>query len=194
MKSGMARVVHYEDYRPSPEVANVRSRLYDESWYLWAMGDLLSSMTEGFATLADTRNTFTAEWEVGWANAEGAEWEGILSYGRYFNRFFTLFAGLDSMGVDGETEETRGVAGFEYLLPLNIEWRIWADTDGGVRLALEKGLEMTPRLMLRGEAEYDTHEQFEGAVTLSYVVARNVSLVGAWHSEFSWGGGVNLRF
>jgi CopA family copper-resistance protein len=194
MKSGMARVVHYEDYQPSPEVVGVRNRLYSENWYFQAKADVLSNMTEGFATLADTRNILAAQWEAGWNNVEKTEWEGVLSYGRYFNRFLTLFAGVDAMGVDGETEETRGIGGFDYLLPLNVEWRFWVDTEGGARLTLEKGLEMTPRLMLLGEVEYDTHEEWEGMVTLSCVVTRNLSLVGSWHSEFSWGGGVNLRF
>ena len=194
MKSGMARVVHYEDYRPSSEVEKVRSNLYHESWFLQGEADVLSNMTEGFVTFANTRNLLTAKWEAGWENVEATEWEWMLSYGRYFNRFFTLFAGVDSMGLEGEAEETRGIAGFDYLLPLNVEWSAWVDTDGGARLNFGKELEMTPRLMLHGEAEYDTHEQWEGRVTLSYVLTRNISLAGTWHSEFSWGGGVNLSF
>jgi hypothetical protein len=58
----------------------------------------------------------------------------------------------------------------------------------------EKSLELTPRLSLAGEAEYDSHENWEGSVNLSYMLSRNISLMGKWHSEYSWGGGINILF
>ena len=80
------------------------------------------------------------------------------------------------------------------MLPLNIESRSWIDTDGGARFMMEKSLELTPRLSLSGEAEYDTHDEWEGSVYLSYILAKNISLIGKWHSEYSWGGGINIYF
>jgi hypothetical protein len=59
---------------------------------------------------------------------------------------------------------------------------------------LEKSLELTPRFSLSGEAEYDTHEEWEGSVNVSYILTKNISLIGKWHSEYSWGGGINIRF
>jgi hypothetical protein len=48
--------------------------------------------------------------------------------------------------------------------------------------------------MLSGEAEFDTHEEWEGSVSLSYILTKNISLLGKWHSEYSWGGGINILF
>jgi hypothetical protein len=194
MKSGMARVIHYENFEPGPEVTRIRPNIYKDSWYFWGEADILTNMTEGFLMLSDIRNIFTAEWEVGWHDVEETEWEGIITYSRYFNRFFTLFAGADLMGEEDELDKTRGVVGIHYLLPLNIESRGWLDTDGGTRIMLEKSLELTPRLSLTGEAEFDTHEEWEGRVGLSYMLTKHISLVGNWHSEYSWGGGVAVRF
>ena len=194
MKSGMARLVHYDNYEPSPEVAAIRPNIYKDSWYFWGAADVLSNMTEGFMMLSNIRNILTAEWEVGWQEVEDTEWEGIVTYGRYVNRFFTMFAGVDLMGEKDELDKTRGILGINYLLPLNIESRGWIDTDGGARIMFEKSLELTPRLSLAGEAEYDTHEDWEGSVNLSYILTKNISLVGKWHSEYSWGGGVNILF
>ncbi len=194
MKSGMARLVHYEKYEPSPEVAAIRPNIYKDSWYFWGEADVLTSMTEGFLMLSNIRNILTAEWEVGWHEVDETEWEGILTYGRYVNRFFTVLAGVDLMGEKDELDKTRGIAGIHYLLPFNIESRSWIDTDGGARFMLEKSLELTPRLSLAGEAEYDTHDDWEGSVNLSYILAKNISLVGKWHSEYSWGGGINILF
>jgi hypothetical protein len=61
------------------------------------------------------------------------------------------------MVEEDELDKTRGVLGFHYLLPLNIESRIWVDSDGGSRINFDKEFELTPRLMLFGEAKYDTH-------------------------------------
>jgi CopA family copper-resistance protein len=194
MKSGMARVIHYENFEPSPEVKQVRSNIYKDSWYFWGEADLLTNMTEGFLMLSDIRNIFTAEWEAGWYQVDETEWEGVITYGRYVNRFFTIFAGANLMGEKDELDETRGIVGIQYLLPLNIDSRGWIDTDGGARIMLEKSLELTPRLMLSGEAEFDTHEEWEGSVSLSYILTKNISLLGKWHSEYSWGGGINILF
>jgi hypothetical protein len=194
MKSGMARVVHYDNYDPGPEVTAIRPNIYMDSWYFWGEADLLTNMSEGFLMLSNIRNILTAEWEVGWHEVDETEWEGIVTYGWYVNRFFTMIAGIDLMGEKDELDETRGIAGIHYLLPLNIESRGWIDTDGGVRVMLEKALELTPRLSLSGEAEYDTHEDWEGNVYLSYTLTKNISLIGKWHSEYSWGGGINILF
>jgi FtsP/CotA-like multicopper oxidase with cupredoxin domain len=194
MKSGMARVVHYDNFEPSPEVAAIRPNLYKDSWYSWGEADVLTNMTEGFLMLSNIRNILTAEWEVGWQEVDDTEWESIVTYGRYINRFFTMFAGVDLMGEKDELDKTRGIVGIHYLLPLNIESRGWIDTDGGARFILDKSLELSPRLSLSGEAEYDTHEEWEGSVNLSYVLTKNISLIGRYHSEYSWGGGINILF
>ena len=76
MKSGMARLIHYDGYQPDPEVVSIRPNLFKESWYLWAEADVLSNMTEGAITLSDTRNIFKASWEVGWQDVDGTDWEG----------------------------------------------------------------------------------------------------------------------
>ena len=128
MKGGMARLVHYENFTISLELTAIRPTLYKDSWYFWGEADILSNMTEGMLTFSNTRNILSASWEVGWQNVDQTEWEGLVSCDRYFNRFFTLFAGVNLMGEKNSTEDTRGVFGFHYLLPLNFESITWIDT------------------------------------------------------------------
>jgi FtsP/CotA-like multicopper oxidase with cupredoxin domain len=195
MKSGMARLVHYEGFELDSELAAVRPNLYRDSWYFWGEADILSNMTEGFLRASNTRNILTAAWEVGWENVETTEWEGLLTWDRYVNRFFTIFAGADFLGETNELEKTRGVLGLHYLLPLNVESRLWVDTDGGMRFMFDKEFALTPRLMLVGEVEYDTHEtEWEGSIELTYLVHKNFSLIALWHSDYEWGGGIQIRF
>ncbi|MHB1350421.1 MAG: multicopper oxidase domain-containing protein [Desulfobulbaceae bacterium] len=194
MESGMARLVEYEDFVIDPALAAIRPNLYADHWYLWGEADILSNMTEGTITLANTRNILTAEWEAGWQEVDEIQWEGLVSYNRYANRFFSLLGGLDMEGEDGEIDETRGVFGIRYLLPLNLETRAWIDTDGGARAALEKNLDLTPRLALAAEIRYDTHEDWEAGIALTYLIRRNFSFIGKFRTEYGFGGGLQVRF
>ncbi|MEF9438035.1 MAG: hypothetical protein L0922_04575 [Candidatus Mariimomonas ferrooxydans] len=133
------------------------------------------------------------EW-VGWQEVDNTEWEAILTWDRYINRFFTVFAGANLIGISNDLEDTRAVLGIQYLLPLNLESRAWIDSDGGARFNLGKFFELTPRLALFGKSQYDTHDLWEGSAGLSYLVHKNFTLVGQWHSDYGFGGGLQIRF
>lgn len=194
VKSGMARVVHYENFQVSPQLAQIRPGLSKDTWYAFGRANNQNNMNDGFLMLSNTRNIFTAEWEVGWQEVANTEWEGIFTYDRYINRFLTVFAGADLLGTRGDLDNSRGLLGIRYLLPFNIESRVWVDTDGGTRVNLGKSLQLTPRLSLYGESQFDTHDQWEGRTRLSYMIQKNIALIGQWHSDYGYGGGFQLRF
>jgi hypothetical protein len=81
-----------------------------------------------------------------------------------------------------------------YRLPLNIDSTVWVDTDGGARVRLSKSIPLTPRLMLGGEARYDTHDYWEERVHLDYLIYKNVAVIGQWHSTYGWGIGARIMF
>lgn len=194
MKSGMARLVHYEGFEPASDVARVRERLYKDPFYFYGMADISSNMTEGSLTLENSRYTFEALWEAGWQGVDETEWEGVLTADYHVNRFSSFFVGADFLGEGSSSDETRGVLGARYLLPLNIKAAAWVDSDGGARFFLEKEFELTPRVGLHGEVEYDTHSQWEGKVGLTYLISKDFSLIGNWHSEYGFGAGLQVRF
>jgi FtsP/CotA-like multicopper oxidase with cupredoxin domain len=194
MKAGMARLVSYNNYTPPPEVSSVRSNLYRDPFYFYGTADILHSMTEGSLNLANSRWDLTAGWEVGWQGVEETDWEGLVTADYYLNRFTSIFGGINVFGEGSNSEAERGVVGFSYLLPLNFDFAAWADTEGGGRLIFEKELELTPRLALHGEVEYDTHEQWEGKVRLGYLISKEFSLLANWHSEYGIGVGLQVRF
>ncbi len=194
MKSGMARLVHYDGFSPDSEVQKVRPSLYRDPWYLFADAEVLTHMTTGLLTLGNSRHVFTADWEAGWQDVEETEWETVLTARRHWNRFASFFAGVDISGAGAEEEETRGVLGLTYLLPLNLNAAFWVDTDGDARFTLEKELHLTPRITVTGEVEYDTRDLWEGAVGIAYTMTRQVSLAGKWHSEYGFGAGLQIRF
>ena len=181
LESGMARVVHYEGFEPYPDTAAVRHKLYRDPFYFWGTADVLSNMTQGYVELSNTRNIFNLEWEAGWNNVPDTEVETTFLYERYFNRFFRLFAGVNTQGIikdgslDYDGESNRGVFGLMYKLPLNIDMRRLGRYRRRRARARGKDIPLTPRLMLGGEVRYDTHDYWEERVHLDYMLNKNAS-------------------
>jgi FtsP/CotA-like multicopper oxidase with cupredoxin domain len=188
-KSGMARVIRYEDDEIDLELANIRHNLYRDKGFFYASGSFLSQMTDGTAILSNSKNMLQASWQVGWQNVDSTEYEVNITYERYFNRFFTAFAGV---GLENEFE--RGIFGIRYLLPLNFEseWRI--DTTGEFRISLGNNIQLTNNLNAFAEFEYDTEANTEWAAGLKYTLAKNIGLVTQYHSDFGIGAGARLSF
>ena len=90
--------------------------------------------------------------------------------------------------------KNRGIAGIQYRLPGLVMSDVGIDTEGDVRLGLGKEIQLTDRLALLTEIEYDTGTQFEGVVGLSWTLNKPLSLVTQYHSEYGFGGGVEIRF
>ncbi|MDH4027644.1 MAG: multicopper oxidase domain-containing protein, partial [Nitrospirota bacterium] len=187
MKSGMARIVHYEGSELDPQIAAIRPNLFKEHWYAWADASILTQMTEGRIVAADTRNTLRGTWEAGWDE----EYEAVLTYERYFNSFFQAFAG--GVLTDGE-QDHRGILGVRYLLPFIFESAVWIDTDGDVRLSLDKEIQITDRLYAFGEIQYDTESDEEWAAGAGWTLGRYFSIIGLYHSEYKGGIGLNIRY
>jgi CopA family copper-resistance protein len=200
LESGMARVVHYQGFEPDPATAAVRPKLYRDPFYFWGTADIMSHMTQGRLEFSNSRNILMGEWEAGWARVPDTEIETTFLYQRYFNRFFRLFAGLNSDMTlktgpfDLDFDDNRGVFGLMYKLPLNIDTDVWVDTDGGARVRFAKNIPLTPRLMLGLEARYDTHDYWEERVLLDYMVSKHASVIGQWHSDYGLGAGLRVRF
>lgn len=194
MESGMARLVHYRDFIPDPATAAVRSLLYHDMYHLFGRIDALSQMVQGKVVYANTRHIFSAEWQAGWQKVDDAEWEATPTYDYYINRFFRIFGGVDFAGSGDHLDKHEAVFGLRYLLPLSVESRFWMDTAGECQLAIAKHLDFTPRLMVFSEAEYDTADKWEVRAGVTYLISKHFSLIGQWHSEFGWGGGLVWQF
>ncbi len=194
MESGMARLVHYHDFTPDAATAAVRQHLYHDPFHLYGRVDLMSPMAHGAVVYANTRHIFSAEWQVGWQRVDDLHWEVTPAYDYYLNRFASVFTGIDLEGAGNHVEKHEGIFGLRYLLPLNIASRAWVDTAGEFQFAVSKHLELTPRLAVFSEAEYDTGERWEIRAGATCLLAKHFSLIGQWHSRFGWGGGLRWQF
>jgi hypothetical protein len=188
LAAGMARVVHYEGSVMDPDIAAIRHKLYEDPVYYWADAALMSNMTEGLITIENTKNTINASWEFGW---EDREYEIVLTYNRYINRLLSVFGGAD---ITNEDQNNRGVFGIEYLLPLLVDGTAWIDTDGDLRVILDKEMRITDRVTAFGELQYDTESEWEWKAGGTFMIGKNVSLIGQYYTEFGGGGGLLVQF
>ena len=192
---GMGRIIHYEDAPPNPNLMAGHSawdltKMHDPIFFFGEVA-ALSNMTEGFVAFENNRNGLSAAWEVGWGEVDKTGYEVNLAYDRYLNSFTSVFAGAN---LTGDDSGDRGVFGVRYLLPFLIRSQAWVDTDGEFRVGLSQSISLTARLSVYGGAEYDTLTDWQTVAGLEYVLDKRFSLIGQWHSEYGWGGGLGFRF
>ncbi len=189
---GMARIVHYESAPPNPYTHSLHGimPMHDP---IFAFGEVsaLSNMTQGMIALENNRNGLSAAWQIGWQDVERTDYEIDVAYDRYLTSFTSVFAGAQFTNDDAGN---RGVFGVRYLLPFLIRSQAWVDTSGEFRFSLSQSIPITQRLMLYGAGEYDTKSKWQSEVGLEYILDKRFSLIGQWHSDYGWGGGIGFRF
>jgi FtsP/CotA-like multicopper oxidase with cupredoxin domain len=188
-KSGMARVVSYEDKELDMDLKRIRHKLYKDSWYPSAQATVQSHMTDGVASISNSKNILSAEWQVGWQDVEETEYDIELDYDRYINRFTNIFA-----GVKITNEYERGIFGVRYLLPLNIDSSLRIDSAGEFRIELAQEIQLTSRLGIFGDIEYDTESKEEWLLGGKYTLSKNLALTSQYHSDFGAGAGMEFRY
>jgi FtsP/CotA-like multicopper oxidase with cupredoxin domain len=188
-KSGMARVVSYEDTELDLDLKKIRHNLYKDTWYGNTIGTAQSHMTDGLAVLSNSKNILSTTWQVGWQRVDKTDFDVELAYDLYFNRFLNLYAGINLVN-----EYERGIFGIRYLLPFNIESTFRIDSAGELRIELGQSLQLTDRIMVFGNVEYDTESREEWLLGGKYILSKNVSMIGQYHSDFGAGAGVEFRY
>ncbi|WP_298771358.1 multicopper oxidase domain-containing protein [uncultured Shewanella sp.] len=189
MVSGMERIVHYEGTEVAPEVMAQREKAYEDPWYTWTDAGFFSQMTEGVLMTSNSRNNVALNWQYNWND----QYDVSLGYYRYFNRFFSLYAGFNT-DTDMDPHRNRGVLGFYYLLPFDIDSLNWVDHRGNLRTQLSKPFQITDRLSLTTEFEYDSYAYTSWGVGLNYWLTRRVSFTVNYDSDYYGGAGISVRF
>jgi FtsP/CotA-like multicopper oxidase with cupredoxin domain len=210
MMSGMARVFRYEEpehkvthaeEKSAPPVTGHAHSLAHagglgehehDMAYVWGAASIQSHMSEGLLTWMNPKNDLLLGWEVGWGKVAKTEYEIDAFYQRYFNPNFQAFVG--ARFTNEENVNNRAAIGFNYRLPLMAWAEVSVDSEGDARIALSKRFQLTPRLGVFGEVEYDTNTRWEWSAGADYTLTRHASLITQYHSEFGLGAGVLIRF
>lgn len=163
MKTGMARVVRYNDYKLTPEMQTHDKHDPHLHEHIYSYGLLEAATNHARANFklmrtwdevdlklesrSDTRNDFKVEgkWDT----------EGDLLYRRWYGNFLNF-----AVGGTHYNEDTFGMIGVGYILPMLIHTQVFVNYEGKFRLDLDKRFQWTKSLFT--EAEFTWRPKWEG--------------------------------
>lgn len=177
MKTGMARVVKYMSYKPSPDIAHHEKHdphLHDH-WYKSGYLQGATNHAEAGFKFSQTWNEFEGRIE----SRKDDDWdaEGDLFYRRWFNNYFNVI-----LGGSAVHDDYRGQVGIGYLLPLLIETNILVDQKGKFRVDIEKRFQWTSTVFT--EAEYIWRQDDE--------LGSDFAISLMYGPQWSWGAGLKF--
>ncbi len=164
--------------------------------YWMAEGSVQSHMSMGMISAMNARNDFRLTWDAGMEHGPddghdlNAEVDAVAA--RYLDRNLSAFAG--ARFTRHLEQGNRGIAGVEVLLPLMTRGRLTFDSEGEARAGVEPSLQITPRLSLFCDVQYDTAAGWEWTSGAAYLLGPSFSLISQHHSEHGFGGGLAFHF
>lgn len=200
MKTGMARVVRYNDFKLTSEMAKHDAHdphLHD---HIYTYGMLEAASNHAQAQFKLMRTWDELDLRIESADVEGRnfrfgrdwETEGDLVYRRWFSKFFNVFGGGTLYH-----EEGYGTIGVGYILPMLIESAISFNHEGKFRLDIEKRLQWTKNIFSDVEfswrPDWGGERDTEFEATLMYGPAWNWA-AGLMFTEQSAGVGAQIQF
>lgn len=209
MMSGMGRIFTYEDSPPNPQLPHPMRALQhvydmDRMWYLTVNNDFASNGNIGDLEFGGTRWSIQGEWQIGYKDTRGYEAEG--RFGRYIGekQWLYPYIGVDWTYRKGEAgernmfrqttrkdREVDGTLGARYTLPLFLIADTRIDTDGKVRLQLERDdIPLTSRLRL----SFSLNTDRDYSVGLHYILTSHLSISTNYDNNLHWGVGIMLTY
>lgn len=197
MHAGMSRVFSYDD-QGEDHVPDL-GEMAEDPLYFMASGNLQNHMSMGMLSLMNARNDFVASWDVGihhdtamGGHGHDFDYEVDFAWKRYIDpNLRTLLGYRITNDMDAED---RFIGGIEYRLPYIIWAGVTLDSEGDARITAMKDFQLTPRLSLMMNAEYDTGSQLQWGAGLNYTLTKNFSLITEYDSDHGFGGGFGFRF
>ncbi|PIT99268.1 MAG: hypothetical protein COT74_09680 [Bdellovibrionales bacterium CG10_big_fil_rev_8_21_14_0_10_45_34] len=200
MKTGMARVVRYNDYKLTPQMQKYDRQdphLHDHIYY-YSMLEAATNHAQANIKLMRTWDELDIRMET--ADIEGKhfnfgndwETEGDLHYRRWFSRFVNVFAGPSLYHEQG-----YAVVGVGYILPMLIESAVSVNHKGRFRFDLEKRFQWTKSIFT--DADFSWRPGWGGERDSEFEVSLMYSPSWSWAAglmltEKSLGAGLQMQF
>jgi hypothetical protein len=192
MDAGMARVFTYNqdpDYKPS-----IDPKMIDPP-FVFVDAALSTNMSMGSLMLMKGRNDFFAKWDTSREEeqaGEGYQSEIDLGWSRYWNP--NLHTLLGYRITDIEDAQERFFTGVCWRAPHLIHSTLTLDSQGDVRIEFEKDYQLTDRLSIAADIEYDTLTRIEWASQLAWTLNKEFELIGGYHSDYGYGIGLSAHY
>lgn len=200
MKTGMARIVRYNDFKLPPEMEKNDQqdphRL--DHFYTYSSLEAGSNHAKGQFKLMRTWDEF--DFQIESADVDGKnfefknpwETEGNAFYRRWFSNFFNVIGGADFYN-----ERAYGLVGVGYILPLLIDSDVFVNHEGKFRFDLKKRFQWTKHFF--SDADFTWRPNWGGErdsefeVSLMYGPSWNWA-AGIMFTEKSFGVGGQVLF
>lgn len=200
MKTGMARIVRYNDFQLTSEMQSNEKKdpHLHEHWYSYAQLEAASNHAKAQLKLMKTWDE--VDFKVESASLDGEnfsfnkEWEteGDLFYRRWFSNYFNVFGGGSLYH-----EEGLGVVGVGYVLPLLLETQVSINHEGKLRIDLEKRFQWTKSIF--SDADFTWRPEWGGVRDTEFEIS--LMYGPSWHwsagfmfTEKSAGVGAQVQF
>ena len=189
MKSGMARVIDYDevdqpDYEDTEFYRQVQNT--GDPWFAFADTGFYSNMFAGELWAMNTRNTLNLHYAYDHGNHD-YDIEAYFAHNP--SRFLALFAGANLENEDDDKSHAATL-GIQYTLPLLIEAELRYDTDGEFRFQLKSDHQLTKRTSVH----WFWNSEVEYQVRLKYDFNKRISAVVNYDSDFDAGAGIEIHF
>lgn len=200
MKTGMARVVRYNDFKLTPEMQkndHHDPHLHD---HLYTHTTLEASSNHAKAQFRLMRTWDEIDFKAESAEIDGKnfafgkrwETEGDLFYRRWFSNFFNVFGGGSLYD-----EEGFGALGIGYTLPMLIETAVSVNHEGRFRLDVEKRFQWTKNIF--SDAEFTWRPNWGGERDTEFEISLMYGPSWYWSAGFmltekSAGIGAQIQF
>lgn len=200
LKTGMARVVRYKDFKLTPEMQQ-NDRLdphLANHFYTYSMVEAASNHAQAQFKLMRTWDELDLRVESSEIEGKnfqfGKEWEteGDLLYRRWFSRWLNVFGGGTLYHEKG-----YGMFGVGYILPMLFETAVSVNHEGKFRLDVEKRFQWTRSVFT--DAEFTWRPDWQGERDSEFEISLMYSPSWTWAAglmltEKSLGAGVQVQF
>jgi FtsP/CotA-like multicopper oxidase with cupredoxin domain len=183
-KTGMARVVRYEDYQGSPEFEAGRKAsadIKDSDFYHSAELKVLDDFGRASGWLANNQHRFELDLE----SRDWDESRGEATYLYRLNRWTQLLGAVEKE----KDEDVSYALGVRYVLPLLVDMDLFITDEGEVEAEFETEFQLSKRVQMHWE--YETTGRYHFG--LEYRFDEALSLEGAYTSDVDFAVGLKLR-
>ena len=189
MKSGMARVVRYEDNFDKEK--GVRFDEYVKNnfnpWYSFGEVSAQSNIVSGKLWVENNKNELKLEFDYDYEK----DHEIKVMYERRLSRFLGVYVGGKlERKVHDKSSENSMIAGLHYVLPLLIESELRVDSEGDLRFGLSSELQLTERLEFKWVWNTEDEYRFD----LAHEINKQINLVANFDSDSDAGIGIKVKF
>ncbi len=184
-KTGMARVLRYDDYAGNPEFDAARMSspdMKDSDFYFAGSVEVLTEFARLQGWYANNRHRLELEVE----SRDYEEERGESAWLYRLDRWTQVLVGAEKEAG----EDAEGKLGVRYVLPMLVDMDLFVTSEGEIEAEFETGLQLAERV--QAHAEYETTGRYH--VGVEYRIDERLSLEGAYTSDVDFSVGLRFRF